>query len=135
MQPLRKETELLFTCVSNHDFDTLAQLCDDDFGIIDLDTNGKNVLIHDRAGWENWFHSLFARLTEMDAKTYTEIRNYEVLAHDTMAYSVVQFDQFLEVNQQKLKFFCTATIIWKNTPNGWKESRWHVSLIDGPVVV
>jgi hypothetical protein len=58
-----------------------------------------------------------------------------VLAHDTMAYSVVQFDQFLEVNQQKLKFFCTATIIWKNTPNGWKESRWHVSLIDGPVVV
>jgi hypothetical protein len=58
MKPFYQETELLFTCVSKHDFDTLADLCDDDFGIIDLDPQGKNVVVHDSAGWENWFRTL-----------------------------------------------------------------------------
>lgn len=135
MEPFYKETELLFTCVSKHDFETLADLCDDDFGIIDLDPNGKNVVIHDRAGWENWFRTLFANLLTMKAHTYTEIKQYNALAHETMGYSVVHFDQFLEVNGQKLKFYCVVTIIWKKVGDRWKESRWHVSLIDGPVAV
>jgi hypothetical protein len=135
MKPFYKETELLFTCVSKHDFETLADLCDDDFGIIDLDPNGKNVVVHDRAGWENWFRTLFANLLTMKAHTYTEIKEYQALAHETMGYSVVHFDQFLEVNNQKLKFYCVVTIIWKKVGERWKESRWHVSLIDGPVAV
>ncbi len=132
MKPFYTETELLFTCVSKHDFDTLADLCDDDFGIIDLDPQGKNVVVHDRAGWENWFKTLFQKLSDMQAHTYTEIRDYQALAHETLGYSVVNFDQFLEVANQKLKFNCMVTIIWKKVGDRWKESRWHVSLINGP---
>lgn len=133
MKPFYKETELLFSCVSKHDFDTLADLCDDDFGIIDLDSQGKNVVVHDRSGWENWFRTLFEKLTAMQAHTYTEIRDYQALQHETMGYSVVNFNQYLEVADQKLRFNCVVTIIWKKTGDRWKESRWHVSLVDGPV--
>ncbi len=68
----------------------------------------------------------------MQAHTYTEIRDYQALQHETLGYSVVNFDQFLEVGGQKLRFNCVTTIIWKKVGNRWKESRWHVSLIDGP---
>jgi hypothetical protein len=135
MENFRKATELLFECVSKHDFDTLANLCDDDFGIIDLDPQGKNVVVHDRSGWENWFRTLFAKLQELQAHTYTYIVDYKELKHDTMGYSVVNFDQFLEVGGQKLKFNCVTTIIWKLVGSNWKESRWHVSLIEGPVAL
>jgi hypothetical protein len=135
MKPFYQETELLFTCVSNHDFETLAALCDDDFGIIDLDPQGKNVVVHDRAGWELWFKTLFQNLKQMNAHTYTEIKDYQALQHETMGYGVVHFDQFLELNNQKLRFGCVTTIIWKKVGDTWKESRWHVSLINGPEAV
>lgn len=135
MEPFYKETELLFECVSKHDFETLANLCDDDFGIVDLDPQGKSVVVEDRKGWENWFKNLFQKLKEMNAHTYTEITKYEALEHDTMGYSVVYFDQFLEFSGQKLKFGCVTTIIWKKVGEEWKESRWHVSLIKDPVNV
>jgi hypothetical protein len=132
MKPFYQETLTLFKCVEKHDFDTLAALCDDDFGIIDLDTQGKNVVIHDREGWENWFHTLFARLSEANAHTYTEIRDYQALLADSLGYSVVNFDQFLVVQGQTLRFNCMVTIIWKKVGEAWKESRWHCSLIKGP---
>lgn len=44
-QPFAEETKTLFRSVSEQDFDTLATLCDDDFGIIDLGTEGQNVVI------------------------------------------------------------------------------------------
>ncbi|RIV26813.1 hypothetical protein DYU11_00370 [Fibrisoma montanum] len=134
-KPFYAPTLTLFDCVSRHDFDTLADLCDDDFGIIDLDPEGKSVPITNRAEWENWFRTLFKRLDEMKAHTYTEIRTYDALQTAEMGYSVVNFDQFLEVGDQKLKFNCITTIIWKHTDRGWKESRWHCSLIQAPVPV
>jgi hypothetical protein len=45
-----------------------------------------------------------------------------------MAYSVVDFDQYFVTPEQKLRFGVLATIIWKKTADGWKESRYHSSL-------
>ncbi len=120
----------LFDCVRDHDFDTLASICDDDFGIVDLNTEGKNVVVRDRAGWEAWFRSLFGQLKKMDAKTWTEITGYDALETPEMGYSVVDFDQKLVVDGKTLSFSCVTTIIWKKTASGWKESRYHCSLLD-----
>ena len=125
-------TKKLFRCVSEHDFDTLASMCDDDHGIIDLDPQGKNVVVHNRAEWEAWFHNLFAQLTAMNAKTWTDITEYKEVVGSDMGYSVVMFTQYLEVMGHVLPFECTTTIIWKWQDNGWVESRWHCSLLKGP---
>jgi ketosteroid isomerase-like protein len=116
--------------VSSHNFDALAQLCDDDFGIIDLGPDGQNVMIRNRAEWENWFRTLFTNLTAMQAQTYTDILDYKVLVGTDLAYSVVEFCQHLKMEDKHGKFYCVVTIIWKTVPEGgWKESRWHVSLL------
>lgn len=127
--PFAEETTTLFRCVSEHDFATLAALCDDDFGIIDLGTEGQNVVIETRAEWENWFHTLFARLDEMQAHTATEIEKYQALVMGEMGYSVVNFCQLLTIGGHTARFHCVVTIIWKRVGDAWKESRWHCSLI------
>ncbi|NJL55519.1 nuclear transport factor 2 family protein [bacterium] len=128
-QPFADETRTLFRCVSEHDFDTLAALCDDDFGIIDLGTEGQNVVVETRAEWEDWFHTLFAKLDTMQATTRTEIEKYRALVNGDMGYSVVDFCQLLTVGEQTARFYCVVTIIWKRDGDAWKESRWHCSLI------
>ncbi|MFN4145914.1 MAG: nuclear transport factor 2 family protein [Runella sp.] len=129
-QPLYKETEALFRYVSEHNFNDLANLCDDDFGIVDLGTEGQSVMVRNRAEWENWFRTLFQNLSQMQAKTYTDILDYKVLQTSELAYSVVEFCQHLEVGDKHGKFFCVTTIIWKKMPDDtWKESRWHASLL------
>ena len=128
-QPFATETKTLFRCVSEHDFDTLAALCDDDFGIIDLGTEGQNVVVETREEWENWFHALFAKLDAMQATTRTEIEKYRALVNGDMGYSVVDFCQILDVQGQEGRFYCVVTIIWKRVGDEWKESRWHCSLI------
>jgi len=127
--PFDDETVRLFTYVSEHNFDDLAELCDDDFGIVDLGPTGESVVVDDREGWENWFHTLFAKLDAMNAETDTEITDYKALKHDTMGYSVVKFTQRLGMDGKDAFFHCIVTIIWKKTDEGWKESRWHVSLL------
>ena len=128
-QPFYTETRTMLDCVSTHNYDLLASICDDDFGIVDLNPEGKNVIVEDRAGWENWFKTLFATLTAMQAETYSEITAYQALQHETLGYCVVNFDQFLLFSGQKHKFNCVTTIIWKKVGDAWKESRWHCSLI------
>jgi ketosteroid isomerase-like protein len=127
-KPFYQQTLILFDSVSKHDFNTLADLCDDDFGIVDLNTEGNNVIISTREEWENWFHTLFSQLKEMNASTSTEILNYQSLKEETLGYSVVDFCQLLTVDGTTARFNCVATIIWKKTDQGWKESRWHASL-------
>ena len=132
-EPLFAETKRLFEYVNTHNYEALSQLCDDDFGIVDIDPAGKNVIVPDRPGWERWFQTLFGQLHDMQATTRTDILNYQVRLSPDMAYSVVQFCQYLKVQEQHLRFFCVATVIWKPTPAGWKEALWHCSLIEGPV--
>lgn len=68
-------------------------------------------------------------LDDMNAHTSTEIQKYQALEQTDMGYSVVDFCQLLSVGGQTARFNCVVTIIWKRTEVGWKESRWHCSLI------
>lgn len=128
-KPFYQLTEEMFHCVSKHNFDRLAQICDDDFGIIDINTTGGSEIIRDRKGWENWFSGLFVKLSEMKAETWSEITNYEAVESENMGYGVVDFDQLFIAGDQKLRFSVIATIIWKKVEGTWKESRYHSSLI------
>lgn len=122
-------TFTMFDCVSKHDFTRLAGICDDDYGIIDINPEGGSEVIRDRQGWEHWFKSLFTRLDQMNAETWSEITKYEYLKRDDMGYSVVDFDQILKVGSESHRFAVLATIIWKREGDAWKESRYHSSLI------
>jgi len=128
-QPFYSHTRRLFDYVTAHDFDNLAALCDDDFGIVDLGPAGENIMVRTRAEWEGWFKDLFAKLTAMEATTDTEILAYNALETPALGYSVVEFCQNLRVGGKVGKFMCVATIIWKLEGAEWKESRWHVSLL------
>lgn len=120
----------LLRSVRDHDFETLAELCDDDFGIVDLDPSGGNVMVRTRGEWEAWFNGLFEKLSAASAATDSEIVGYNAIESPEMGFSVVEFRQSLEIAGMKAFFDCVATIVWKQTPRGWKEARWHVSLLD-----
>ena len=127
--PFFAETVELLRSVRDHDFDSLAELCDDDFGIVDLDPSGGSVMVRTRAEWEGWFHNLFAQLSAIGASTDSEILDYQVLPTADMALSVVEFRQSLTMGESTAFFDCVTTIVWKRTESGWKEARWHVSLL------
>jgi len=121
----------LFRYVETKQFEPLAALCDDDFGIVDLDPEGKNVLVRTRSEWEAWFQNLFAQLKQLNAHTYTTITRYNVLPTAEMALVVAEFTQYLVLGQEQHPFDCVVTIVWKKTPeNQWQEARWHVSLLE-----
>ncbi len=128
-KPLYDLTVSLLGCVRDHDFTTLAKLCDDDFGIVDITTTGGSLVIRDRAGWEEWFTGLFTQLDAAKASTWSQITGYDVRMGQDMAYSVVDFDQMFVTDQESLRFTVIATIIWKQVDGHWKESRYHSSLI------
>ena len=132
-QPFVAETVELLRCVRDHDFDSLAALCDDDFGIVDLDPTGSNVMVRTRAEWENWFQTLFQQLDAAQADTDSIITNYQAIESGDLGYGAVEFTQTLGVAGFTASFDCVTTIIWKRTENGWKESRWHVSLLSKDV--
>lgn len=135
--PLLAQVSALFDCVSAADFDRLARLCDDDFGIVDLDPEGKNVLVRTRAEWEGWFQRLFTTLPALGAHTYTHITRYDVLPTAEMALCVVEFTQYLQLGAERHPFDCVVTIVWQRPKHadrpgegGWVEARWHVSLLE-----
>ncbi len=119
----------MLNCVRDHNFDRLSQICDDDYGIVDINTEGGSEIIRDRAGWEKWFSGLFKKLDQMQAETWSEITNYEAEKTSEMGYSVVDFDQMFIVGEKRMRFSVIATIIWKKVGEEWKEARYHSSLI------
>jgi hypothetical protein len=132
-QPFYAETVELLRCVRDHDFTALAALCDDDFGIVDVDPAGVARVVRDRPGWEAWFTELFATLDALVAATDSEVLDYRAIAHDTMGFSVLEFRQFLTIGEYTATFDCITTIVWKQTPDGWREARWHGSVVSSVV--
>lgn len=129
-QPFFLETTTLLRAVRDHDFDTLAELCDDDFGIVDIAPDGNGVPIRTRAEWEAWFRDhLFPQLDELGAETDSQVTGYQALVSGNLGYCVLDFRQTLSIGTTVATFDCIATVIWKMTPSGWKESRWHCSVI------
>lgn len=129
-KPFFDLTAEMFRCVRDHDFTTLAGICDDDFGIIDINVEGGSQVIRDRVGWEQWFTGLFAQLKAMQATTWSEITRYEAVRAQDMGYSVVDFDQVFIGQGKRLRFSVLATIVWKRTGAGWHEARYHSSLLN-----
>ena len=119
----------MLNCVRDHNFDRLKQICDDDFGIIDIDTEGGSRVVRNQAEWAEWFTGLFQQLDTLQATTWSEITKYEALERQDMGYSVVDFDQLFVVGEKRMRFSVIATIIWKRVDGGWQESRYHGSLI------
>lgn len=128
-KPFFDLTAEMFRCVRDHDFTTLAGICDDDFGIIDINVEGGSQVIRDRAGWEQWFTGLFTQMKAMDATTWSEITRYEAVEASDMGYSVVDFDQVFIGEGKLLRFSVLATIVWKRAGDAWKEARYHSSLL------
>ena len=131
--PFFAETVELLRSVRDHDFDSLAELCDDDFGIVDLDQSGSSVMVRTREDWEAWFRRLFSELDAAGAGTDSEILSYDAIAGSDLGFSVVEFRQSLSVGEHVGLFDCVATIVWKSTPAGWREARWHVSLLSADI--
>lgn len=42
---------------------------------------------------------------------------------------MLEFRQYLEIGGHTATFDCVATLIWKRTANGWREARWHCSVL------
>lgn len=133
--PFFDETLELFRSVRDHDLATLAARCDDDFGIVDIDTDGSSRLVRTRDEWLAWFRDLFARLDAMGAATDTDVTAYDALPGRDMGFCVVEFRQLLDVGGQVAAFDCVATIVWKWQDEAWREARWHASLLEGPTPV
>ena len=131
--PFLAETLELFRCVRDHDLATLSGLCDDDFGIVDLDTDGSARLVPDRAAWEEWFQDLFGRLSTLGARTDTRVDALDGLVSGDLGYGVCQFTQLLEAGGHVASFRCITTIVWKRVDGRWVESRWHASLLEADV--
>ncbi len=129
-QPFYEETVCLLRSIRDHDFATLAALCDDDFGIIDIGTTRP---IRTRAEWEHWFTTLFASLKGMNATTDSVILDYQALRQGSLGFGVLEFQQTMTVGTKVATVDCVATIIWKLTPTGWREARWHASIISSDV--
>jgi hypothetical protein len=132
-KPFFAETVTLLRSVRDHDFDTLAELCDDDYGIVDIAPDGTNVAVRSREEWEAWFHGLFAQLNAMQAGTDSEILAYDSVGTDMMGYSVLEFRQSLAVGDLVASFDCMTTIVWKKVDGVWREARWHGSVLSSDV--
>ncbi len=132
-KPFFAETCELLRSVRDHDFDTLAERCDDDFGIVDIAPDGGNVAIRTRAEWENWFHSLFGQLDAMGAATDSEVLAYDAVESADMGFSVLEFRQSLSIGELEALFDCMTTIVWKRDQDRWVEARWHGSVLSSDV--
>ena len=119
--------------VRDYDYNALAAICDDDYGIIDIAPNGGNVAIRNRAEWEAWFRNLFAQLKTIDAATDSEILAYDAVHGTELGYSVLEFRQTLTIADQVATFDCIATIVWKQVHGRWHEARWHGSVLSSNV--
>ncbi len=132
-RPFYAETLSLLRGVRDHDFESLQRLCDDDFGIVDVDPTGQARVIRSKSEWNQWFHELFSTLDALRARTDSEIINYKAVQEESLGYSVVEFRQLLVIGEETATFECIATIIWKKTTQGWREARWHGSVISSDI--
>lgn len=134
-QPFAAHVDALLGAVAHHDLAVLQALCDDTLGIVDAGPDLTPVVVRDQAAHTAWFEDLFATLSAMGARTWSEVTDLrsEFLGDDA-AHSAVEFTQFLHVQERTAEFDCVATVVWKRTADGrWVEARWHVSTLGARV--
>lgn len=134
-EPFLGETVKLLAAVSERDLDALLGMGDEDFSIIDVDPTGESPRSRVQPEWEPWFRRFFVLLDALQAKTHSEITAYRAIRTSEFGYSVVEFRQHVTGAGLVATFDCIATIVWKLTDDGWKEARWHCSVIDQRIAV
>lgn len=132
-RPFYAETLTLLRSVRDHDLESLAWMRDDDFGIVDVDPAGRTRVVRNRDDWQLWFQRLFSTLDDLEATTDSEIINYKAVREESLGYSVLEFRQTITIGAHTARFDCIATIIWKQTNRGWREARWHGSVVSSDV--
>ncbi|MFP4089393.1 MAG: YybH family protein [Cyclobacteriaceae bacterium] len=120
-------TEELLQAVNSLDLPRLRSMVDDDFGIVDVDPEGKTVVIDDMQEWQDYMHKNMLLMEQMKAELSFEINEYNEQVEENMAYVVVNFSQHVAFQGKQMRHDCISTVIWKKTENGWKEARWHCS--------
>jgi hypothetical protein len=58
-KPFFELTLNLLRGVRDHDFDALAEICYDDYGIVDIAADGGSVAMRNRDEWAAWFRGLY----------------------------------------------------------------------------
>jgi hypothetical protein len=124
---LYKLTDELLEAVNTLDLPRLREMVDDDFGIVDVDPEGKPMVINNMEEWETYMQKNMQMMEQVKAKLSYEISEYHEKVADHMAFVVVKFTQHVAVQEQRMQHPCIATIVWKKTGKGWQEARWHCS--------
>ena len=125
---LYRETEELLIAVNKLDLPKLRTMVDDDFGIVDVDPEGKPIIINDMEEWEAYMEKNIIVMRELKAELSYEIDEYNERVAQEMAFVVVRFKQRVRVPESsEMQHNCIATIVWKKSTDGWKEARWHCS--------
>jgi hypothetical protein len=127
--PFYQLTRSLLDSVNTLDYDGLRRMVDDEFGIVDVDPEGKSIVIDDMDAWERYMRVNMEAMRDAEAELSSEILDYRESATTDMAFSVVRFRQDVGLGSQTISNFCLATIIWKRQNGSWKEARWHCSLL------
>lgn len=132
-RPFYAETLALLEARRDHDLDRLDALCDDEYGIVDADLTGGPRAVRNRVEWERWHLGSFATLDSLGAVTDIEVLTYKASRHGSLGFSVVEFRRTVEVAEHTAVFDHVATVVWKRTPTGWREARWHTSVVSSIV--
>jgi ketosteroid isomerase-like protein len=128
---LYQHTDNLLKAVNELDLPRLRNMVDDDFGIVDVDPEGKAVLIQNMEEWETYMEKNMIAMQEMHARLAYEIDDYQERVSEDMAFVVVRFQQSVHIPEQEvMKHQCIATIVWKKAGEEWKEARWHCSRLE-----
>ena len=127
-KPFYRETRAMLDAVNALDLETLRGLVDDDYGIVDIDPEGHSVVIESKEAWDAYMARNMAAMRAAGAQLDSEIVDYDGEVGESFGYSVVHFRQSVTLGGNTLDNHCVATIVWKNTDDGWKEARWHCSL-------
>ena len=69
-------------------------------------------------------------LDALGASTDIEISAYGALKTSELGCSVVEFFNTVQGPRSSPDPTASPTIVWKNTEDGWKEARWHCSVVD-----
>ncbi len=127
-KPLFAQTEALLRAIDRFETAGLKQMVDEHFGLVDVDPDGRTVIISDRRSWEAYLDGTLARLRKAGVTRSSTVLHYDAEMGREMAFSVVRYQQQTKGPERAHLDTCTTTIVWKLTEKGWKAVRWHCTL-------
>lgn len=124
-RPLYAQTQAVLSALDRGHAAALAPLTTEDITLVDTDVAGRPALLHGREA-----------LREYLARHAGESHTSTILAYDghpdhETGWSVVRFQRTAarEGEREPRREFCSATLLWRLTPDGWKLTRWHCSIL------